>query len=522
MARINFVCPVCKKNSHECSRLDRKTCILVFLSCGHRLTVKPTEISSKTYENLTAHDGSKLYPFQVKTVEFLEKAGFRAHIGHDMRLGKTMCALAPIPFNNNKLLPALIVCKANLIRQMERAITNWVGPDMFVQCLTKGSDTVIPKLPEFYVCSFDLLEKHWEALNKQVKYVIIDESQLIKNMDTSRYKYTQFVTKGIPHVVTLSGTAVENHAMEYFPVLNLLHPERFYSQEEYIKDYVSYYINAYGQRKLGGLSKYSERAFRRKTEDFIIRFRRDEVEMEFPTITRRHSFLDIPDALRKEYERIFGELEDYVEENGVDLENLGKHANNLLAFIAKLRHVTGKAKVEFMVDWINDFHEAFPDERLTVFVHHRAVGEMLHEAIPHAIRISDSDSLEQRDQKLQKFIQTPGAIFIIRTLAEGVGLNFEGACTNGVLMEREFNPSKEEQAIARFADIKAGNKRVNVLYPIATDSIDEWLTELVEKKREGVDATLNGWDNTPEASNTEVMQGLLNIIKSRGKRVRVV
>jgi SNF2 family DNA or RNA helicase len=524
MAKVNFTCPVCNAKSHEKAHIQMTSgSMLVFLSCGHKFAISPQKyaLESQPYETLTATDGSKLYPFQVKTCEFLEKANFRAHVGHDMRLGKTMCALAPVKFNK-KLLPVLIVCKANLIRQMERAIHNWIGPDQFVQCLTKGSDVVIPKLPEFYVCSFDLLEKHYEALNKQVRYIIIDESQLIKNMDTSRYKYVQEVQKGIPHVVTLSGTQIENNMMEYFPVLNLLNPSRFWSQEDFIRSYVSYYTNGYGQRKLGGLRRSSERAFRRQTEDFVIRYRRDEVEIEFPTIAKRHSFLDIPDSLRKEYEKIFGEMEDYIAENNVDLENLGKHVNNLLAFIAKLRHVTGKAKVDYIVDWINDYHEAFPDERLTIFVHHRAVGEMLHKAIPHAIRISDTDDLTSRDNKLQQFIKTPGAIFIIRTLAEGVGLNFEGSCTNGILMEREFNPSKEEQAISRFADAKAAGKKVNVLYPIATDSIDEWLTELVERKREGVDGTLNGWDKTTEATNTEVMQGLLNIVKSRGKRVRVV
>lgn len=524
MAKLTFNCPVCYAKSHETKHIQMSSgSVIVFLSCGHRYATSAQKYLTdvQSYESLVAQDGSKLFPFQVKTCEFLEKANFRAHIGHDMRLGKTMCALAPIKFNRSRLLPALIVCKANLIRQMERAIHNWIGPESFVQCITKGSDIVIPGLPEFYIISFDLLEKHYERLQKLVKYVIIDESQLIKNMGTSRYKYTQLVAKDIPHIITLSGTAVENHALEYFPVLNLLHPERFFSEEDYIRSYVSGYVNAYGQRRIGGISRWKEKAFRGVTEDFIIRYRRDEVEMEFPEITRRHAFLDIPDALRKEYERIFGELEDYVEENGVDLENLGKHSNNLLAFIAKLRHVTGKAKIEFMVDWINDFHEAFPEERLTIFVHHREVGKGLHDAIPHAIRISDSDNLDSRDAKLKKFIQTPGSIFIIRTLAEGIGLNFEGCCTNGVLMEREFNPSKETQAESRFADIKAAGKRVNILYPIATDSIDEWLTELVEKKREGVDATLNGWDKTEAAINTEVMQGLLSIIKSRGKRVKI-
>lgn len=497
--------------------------VIVFLSCGHRYATSTQKYinDSQSYEGLVAQDGSKLFPFQVKTCDFLEKSGFRAHIGHDMRLGKTMCALAPIKFNREKLTPTLIICKANLIRQMERAIHNWIGPESFVQCITKGSDTVIPGLPEFYVISFDLLEKHWEKLNPLIKYVVIDECQLIKNMGTSRYKFTQQVSKNIPHVVTLSGTSVENHALEYFPVLNLLHPERFYSQERFVKSFMSYYTNAYGQMKFGGIARSRERQFRDLTNDFIIRYRRDEVEMEFPEIVRRHSFLDIPDALRKEFERIFGELEDYVEENNVDLMNLGKHSNNLLAFIAKLRHVTGKAKIEYMVDWINDFHEAFPEERLTIFVHHREVGRMLHEAIPHAIRISDTDSLESRDEKLKKFIDTPGSIFIIRTLAEGVGLNFEGSCTNGVILEREFNPSKESQAEARFADIKAAGKHINILYPIATDSIDEWMTELVEKKREGVNGTLNGWDVTEDAVNTEVMQGLLEIIKRRGKRVTV-
>ena len=525
MAILHFTCTVCGKRSHETRKIELTQSVWVFLSCGHKLVTTRTKYvsaSEDTYENLTAQDGSRLYPFQVKTCQFMEKADFRVHIGHDMRLGKTMCAIAPVKFHKERLLPAAIVCKANLIRQMERAVHNWLGPETFVQCLTKGSDIPLPKVVDFYIVSFDLVEKHLERLAKcAIQYLIIDESQFIKNTDTARYENVKLLQTKIPHLATLSGTPIENNAVEYFPILNLLQPRRFWEQETYIREYCSYYLNSYGQRKLGGLRRSAERSFRQMTEDFIIRFRRDEVDMEFPTITRRHSFLDIPDALRKEYEKVFGELEDYIEQNSVDTQNLGKHTSNLLAFIAKLRHITGKAKVDYISEWITEFHEAFPEERLTIFTHHREVAASLHKAIPNAIRISDDDNLDSRDKKLALFIKTPGAILLARTLAEGVGLNFDGCCTNGVILEREFNPSKESQAESRFADIKASGKKVNILYPIVADSIDEWMTELVEKKREGIDATLNGWDKTLAATDTDVLQGLFAMIQRKGKRFKL-
>jgi SNF2 family DNA or RNA helicase len=79
--------------------------------------------------------------------------------------------------------------------------------------------------------------------------------------------------------------------------------------------------------------------------------------------------------------------------------------------------------------------------------------------------------------------------------AEGLNLQF---CSDCLIMERQWNPSTEEQAEARFTRPGSTADRVNAHYLIAAGTIDDFFTELVEIKRRNVAQTLDGqefeWD----------------------------
>jgi SNF2 family DNA or RNA helicase len=91
-------------------------------------------------------------------------------------------------------------------------------------------------------------------------------------------------------------------------------------------------------------------------------------------------------------------------------------------------------------------------------------------------------------------------------------------CTDAIMMERQWNPANEEQAETRFTRFKEdGNyeEHVNVTYFISVGTIDEWLTELVEKKRALFDKLINrNEDATWDESS--LMKELAEIIYSKG------
>jgi len=83
------------------------------------------------------------------------------------------------------------------------------------------------------------------------------------------------------------------------------------------------------------------------------------------------------------------------------------------------------------------------------------------------------------------------------------------------MLERQWNPANEEQAEARFHRFGQTNT-VSSSYMIASETIDEYFTELVETKRAIVSSTLDNkeiaWDQT------SLMSELATVLMTRGKK----
>lgn len=525
---VSFPCPTCKVKTTEKSRVTFANTLVHTLECGHIYTTKAgTQTESDRYKALRAGTKS-LYDYQVDGAKFLESPGcnFRGLIGDEQGLGKSIQIAAALRFHP-ELFPVLCICKASLLDQWERVFDEWTDNGILCQVLRTGKDRIVP--PDFgvkvYIVSYDNLESHWLGLTAEginLKLVILDECQLIKNTNTKRTNNVRRFQK-VPHIVALSGTSIKNNAVEYFPVLNLLHPEIFSREVDYIRSYVSWYVDGAGITRYGGLSKYNEKYFREKTKAWIIRRTRDEVDVQLPTVNRQTTFWDCESVMRAEYERVMADMIEYCEEHGVTEENYAKHSNSILGYMAKLRRVVGNAKVYGFIEWLSEFRASYPGEKVAIFIHHKEVGDRLERLLKdlkeNFIRISDVDSNESRDRKVQQFVNSKGnELLIARTLAEGEGLNLQ-VCRQAVILEREFNPANEEQAESRFARIGAKHNQINILYPLVKNSIDEWLADLVEHKRDALKSTLDGVRDTYNESS--VVKELLKVITERGKRWRL-
>lgn len=295
----------------------------------------------------------------------------------------------------------------------------------------------------------------------------------------------------IKGIIGLSGTPIKNNAVEYFPILNILRPEMFPSMEYFTKTYVNWYRSGWSL-KAGGLRDPEE--FLEKTKDFIIRRTRNEVLPDLPKVIRDYKYYPLGEITKKAYSKHVKELSELMEG-----ERNSNFQVDLLAQLSILRHITGLAKIEPMLEFIDDFMDSErdnPEAKLTVFHHHIDVGDIFEvklkeREIPY-LRITSEDDSEIRISKIEEFKNNESLkILFIPTLAGGEGLNIQ-FCDRAVIMEREWNPANEEQAEGRFSRIGASFSSVSVTYPIAIGTIDEWFAELVEQKREIVGKTLDG------------------------------
>jgi SNF2 family DNA or RNA helicase len=529
--RIALTCPTCGKSPvEELKSFEYDGRKFITLECMHVMVkkiIRATDIAERT-----SRLGHKPYPFQVKSVQFLENSGGRALIAHEMGLGKTVIDNIYRKFHP-ETLPCLVVCKAGLTLQWFKSIYNWTYEEATgrgdVAQIIGQRETIFPGF-KYYIISFDLLRNiDPERLKRLgIKSLTIDECQHIKNPASQRTQEVRKLIKlfDIQYITALSGTPFKNRGSEYFTILNMLHPERFPSIQAFMNTYVDYYWNGHTNKEAGirNLPK-----FREKTSDFVLRYERAEVMPDLPTVSRNMQYVE----LQKEYEKAYDKATDDFIKTMQDSELEGRgmtmsESAHFLAELAKLRRITGMSKVPDCVDYVSDFLES-TDRKICIFLHHKSVAKLLTDQLNDYCRarglekplvLSADLNGEERNKVQDKFNdEAKFRILIASTLASGEGLNLQKMCSDCIVLERQWNPANEEQAESRFVRIGQTADKVSATYLLAGNTIDEWLTEIIEFKRAAFIKTMNKptaagiqWDQQ------DLMKALTQKIISEGRK----
>lgn len=506
-------CPECKKPFVEASRLFDMS----IGECGHIIPMDKLEGSSY---DITSSDGKELRPYQVDGIKFVELANVRALIADEQGLGKTVQGLGLIKLHPTELLPAAIVTKTTVKHQWFHEIRRWCGIQGFVtQVIGSSKEMALPGF-DIYITSYDLLknENVFSMMKGQIKLVIIDECQTIKNHLAGRSKALQEFTATVPHVLALSGTPIKNNAGEYFTILNILHPERFPEYSRFLNDYCDHYWNGYGT-KVGGL--VNPELFKDQTSDFIIRRTRAEAAPEIPEVDRQFFHCELSKQFNNAYREAMRELDAllYADED----ENT---VTSMIAIMTKMRKITGLSKVPHAIEDCIEFIDNEPDRKMVIFVHHHAAVTLLEKGLnPQLVerKLNPAQNLHAgldaggRANLVERFkSESNSRVLIASTLAAGEGLNLQFV-DDAIMLERQWNPANEEQAEGRFARVGRLHPDIpiTIKYMIASETIDEYFTELVEAKRAIVKSTLDGeaiqWDSG------SLMKELAGLLLTKGK-----
>ncbi|MGH7890195.1 MAG: helicase-related protein, partial [Thermodesulfobacteriota bacterium] len=269
-------------------------------------------------------------------------------------------------------------------------------------------------------------------------------------------------------------------------------------------DYCNTYSNGYGY-KVGGLSRYGVDRFRDLTKDWIIRYERDEVLPDLPKIFRKNYFVELGKEVEQAYKKAYIDFKEAYLEGTGDFGDQG----NILAKLNRMRHLTGIAKVLPVTDFVEEFLED-NDRKLVLFVHHKDVGLGLANNIGNVCKklglnlplsLTSENAGSDVGQRIdEEFKNDPAKrILVASTLSAGEGKNWQ-MCSDAIIVERQWNPANEEQAEGRFPRPGATAESIGITYAIALGTPDEYLSEIVEQKREICKKTMGNetvaWDQT--------------------------
>lgn len=512
-------CPTCQGPAVSISERLVAGLRMTMYKCGHADVQRQLTVTD--FATYISQDGKKPYDFQVKGALFGIESNARCLIADEMGLGKTVQADMILWSHPRELLKVLWLGKAGLSTQVCQEFTRWNGETWMMQQIHHENDFLLPGALGFYI-SFDTLWRFKDipALMQRlkVKTVILDEVQHLKNSGAKRTNGVREACNCVKNIIALSGTPISNHAGEFFNILNILHPERFRTKSEYDTIWVDTYWSGRALR-YGGLKNYER--FKQYTSDFIIRRTRAEVLPDLPPISREFRFSELGERVEAAYKEIYKEFQDYYTGSAADDADFVRQSN-ILAYLSKMRHLTGIAKIEPALSFLEDFITS-TDRKIVVFTHHKDVSNKLLELLTDLqvadpatwggpiLRLPEDPGLRQAT--IEQFRDTDSRIMLAATLASSEGINLQ-FCADAIMLERQWTPIKEEQAEARFPRPGQTASAITITYMVAVGTVDEFLAKLVEKKRSFVSNALDG--ASYEWSESSIIKELAEVLASSG------
>jgi superfamily II DNA or RNA helicase len=445
---------------------------------------------------------------------FLRRFGFGGCLADDMGLGKTVMVLALLArcrAERDGPLPSLVVAPRSLVFNWRQEAARF-APDLRVMEYTgTGRDALRDRMADhdLVLTTYGTLRRdaaHLQAI--PFEYVVLDESQAIKNAATASAKATRLLNAA--HRLALSGTPIENHLGELWSLFEFLNPGLLGSTPVFER--------IVGERNLeeGGVALLA-----RGLKPFILRRTKAQVAPELQPKTEQTIYCELEqpqrvlyDELREHYRRT---LLAQVNGNGIARVKI-----QVLEALLRLRQAAchpglidaarareASAKLDVLLPLVT---EALDEGHKTlVFSQFTSLLAILRARLDgNRVQYEYLDGRSRdRESKVARFQTDPECrLFLVSLKAGGVGLNLTAA-EYVFLLDPWWNPAVESQAIDRAHRI--GQERHVFAYRlIAKDTVEERVLELQQHKRTLADAVLTANESVLRTLQREDLELLLS------------
>jgi SWI/SNF-related matrix-associated actin-dependent regulator 1 of chromatin subfamily A len=421
-----------------------------------------------------------LYPFQKAGVRYALK-NKTVMIGDEMGLGKTLQASATVV--TASAYPCLVICPKAVKKQWKQEINKFFPEQTVSLVEKKGTDWEA----NFIVINYDIVKKNFEKLSDiPFKAVVLDESHYIKNPKAARSQAVLALSEGVEYKIALTGTPVLNKPIELTNQLSFLGrlENPFGGFFPFAKQYCDAQKTRYGW-DMSGARNLEELAEVLRGSCFVRREKK-QVFAELPELQRTTISCEVSRSGAKKFSKSLKKLVE-------DLSSGEVAETSILEEINRLKREAAQLKYDSAIDWIKNFLDS-SDEKLVLFAHHRDIQAQLFEDLSafNPAKIMGADSGDKREQNIKKFWEDDSCKVIVCSLkAANVGINLQNA-SNVAFMEFAWHSGDMDQAEARVHRIGSEASSINSYWLVGEGTFDNDLVDLIEAKREIVEAVNQG------------------------------
>ena len=362
---------------------------------------------------------------------------------------------------------------------------------------------------DIVLTTYGILRNDIEMLCKfRFYYVIMDESQMIKNPDSKGYRAALKINTENRLVVT--GTPIENSLNDLWAQMNVINRGILGNQKVFDEQFANS-LNL-------GVTAMEEKRLKSIIAPFILRRTKEEVAKDLPAKIENVVYCQMSEEQQAVYER---EKEAFRQNIMANLDANGFSRNRMKIFqgLIRLRQAachpalfddgfTGNSgKFEEVVRMIDSVvSEGHKVLVFSSFVKHLRLveSEIKNLEIPYLMLTGSSTNREELVKNFQNNENVK--VFLISLKAGGFGLNLTAA-DYVFLLDPWWNPASENQALDRAHRI-GQDRKVFAYRFITSGSIEEKILILQEKKSKLAETFINN-NNPLKDLNRDLLESLL-------------
>ncbi len=429
--------------------------------------------------SLSPNVNAKLRGYQeegLKWLYYLYQNNRNGCLADDMGLGKTLQVIALLALVQKELQqPAIIIMPNSLIFNWENELKRFAPQLSYYVYYGKNRNLEDAFKANLILTTYTIVRLDAQRLKDfSFHYVILDESQAIKNYDAKTTKAVRLLNGS--HKLALSGTPIENNVTELYSLFSFLEPTMFGDFKKFKEKYLAPIMDG---------AKTVTNELRTRVFPFILRRMKEDVLNDLPDLSENVVYVEMNENQKKLYE--------VKRKIALGLIGNSKMQVSFFETLSELRRIAsipevvsnGKItspKADLLTDRICQALQG-GKKKVVVFFHYLGGIETMRKRldeyhIGYDIIIGETHN---RKRVIEKFNTDEKCRVLMMTLKTGgVGLNLTVADTV-FIYEPWWNKAAEIQGIDRLHRI--GQKQKVFSYSIiAKDSIEERILELQKLK----------------------------------------
>ncbi len=449
-----------------------------------------TEISdTEVPEQITA-DLRHYQKEGLNWLNFLDEMQWGGILADDMGLGKTLQILAFLQYQSNKnKSTSLIVVPTTLLFNWENEIKKFAPQlkAMYYYGTQRTKNTKLFSEFDLVFTTYGILLRDIEILSQfKFNYVVLDESQAIKNPASRRYKAANLLNA--KNRIALTGTPIENGTFDLFAQMNFVN-KGFFGSPASFKDNYSNPIDKDANELIA-------EELHRVSHPFILRRTKEKVAQELPDKTEDIIYCEMEAGQRKVYDAYRNEFKNQLL-NKIEDDGINKSKLMVLEALTRLRQIcdspallnskdileTQSIKIKEIIRHITN---KTGDHKILIFSQFVKMLSLVKDELDKINidyeYLDGKSSVKQREKSVNNFQENNDLrVFLISLKAGGTGLNLTAA-DYVYIIDPWWNPAVENQAIDRCYRI-GQDKKVFAYRMICKNTVEEKIINLQNKKK---------------------------------------